>query len=86
MRTTIELPDELMTRAKVKAAQEGISLKEFFISALGGYLSSPPAARKRRTGIPTITTGGTVVRDLTRDEMAEAMLPIRRDLDPNEPR
>ena len=34
MRTTIELPDELMTRAKVRAAEEGITLKDLFVSAV----------------------------------------------------
>ncbi len=34
MRTTIELPDELLSRAKSRAASAGVSLKEFFIQAI----------------------------------------------------
>ncbi len=34
MRTTINLPDELLKQAKIKAVQEGISLKELFIRSL----------------------------------------------------
>jgi hypothetical protein len=34
MRTTIELPDHIMKKAKIKAVEEGISLKEFFIRSL----------------------------------------------------
>ena len=34
MRTTIELPDEILKKAKIKAVQEGISLKQLFTRAL----------------------------------------------------
>jgi len=34
MKTTLELPDELFRSVKARAAQEGISLKEYIASAL----------------------------------------------------
>lgn len=34
MRTTIDIPTDLMKKAKIKAAQEGITLKELFIKSL----------------------------------------------------
>lgn len=34
MRTTIDLPDELLKRAKIKAVQEGITLKQLFIQCI----------------------------------------------------
>jgi hypothetical protein len=34
MKTTLELPDELFRSAKARAAQEGVSLKEYVASAL----------------------------------------------------
>jgi len=34
MRTSIDIPDKLMKEAKVKAVQEGITLKELFIRSL----------------------------------------------------
>ncbi|WP_161896117.1 hypothetical protein [Gordonia spumicola] len=34
MRTTVDLPDDLLTSVKVAAAERGISLKSLFISAL----------------------------------------------------
>ena len=40
MRTTIDLPDDLMKKVKVKAAQEGITLKELFIKSLQNELTS----------------------------------------------
>lgn len=38
MRTTVQLPPELMRAAKVRAAEHGISLKEFFSRAVAEEL------------------------------------------------
>ena len=40
MRTTIELPDHILKQAKIKAVEEGISLKKLFIRALERELHS----------------------------------------------
>ncbi|MBL8228171.1 MAG: hypothetical protein JNL98_06825 [Bryobacterales bacterium] len=45
MRTTIELPDEVMARAKTEAAGSGITLKEFFLQAIVLKLT-PPRVRR----------------------------------------
>lgn len=71
MRTTIELPDELLNTAKSRAALEGISLKEFFIEAIEQKLS-PPKQKVRRPP-PLISTGGTPVPNLTSEQIDEAM-------------
>lgn len=76
MRTTIELPDELMTRAKIQAAVEGTSLKNFFVSAVERRLAEK---KKPRLPPPVILTGPT--RDATPEEIAEAMSPIQHILD-----
>lgn len=34
MRTTIELPDEILKKAKIRAVEEGVSLKQLFTRAL----------------------------------------------------
>ena len=34
MRTTIDLPDELMKKVKIEAIKQGLSLKEFFTNTL----------------------------------------------------
>lgn len=34
MRTTIDLPDKLLKQAKIKAVQEGITLKQLFVRCL----------------------------------------------------
>jgi|WetSurMetagenome_2_1015567.scaffolds.fasta_scaffold415311_2 hypothetical protein len=76
MRTTIELPDELMTRAKVRAAQEGVTLKELFVAAVERRVgtTAPPEPKKHRRGPPVIHAPG--FRVPTREEIAEAMTPI----------
>lgn len=55
MRTTLDLPDSLLTEAKLKAVKEGISLKELFTRALsheihGGNAPSQPAPWKSLQG------------------------------------
>jgi hypothetical protein len=46
MKTTLELPDELMSEAKSVAARRRITLKELFTRALEKELRPLPAARK----------------------------------------
>jgi hypothetical protein len=80
MRTTIELPDKLLSRAKGRAAREGISLKEFFIAAVEQKLT-PPAVRIRRT-LPPISTGGPPIPDLTRQQIEDALFGSIDDAQP----
>jgi plasmid stability protein len=44
MKTTVELPDDLMRAIKVRAAEEGLSIKELLTDLLSSALSS---SRKR---------------------------------------
>ena len=64
MRTTIELPDELLAKARIRAAIRGVALKQFFIQAIEQTLAPektkvrrpPPVIgnpRSRRVGILT---------------------------------
>lgn len=46
MRTTIDIPDHLMKKAKLKAVDEGITLKELFTEMLEKELSDGPPAQK----------------------------------------
>ena len=45
MRTTIELPDEILKKAKIKAVQEGISLKQLFTRDLEKELDPEPESK-----------------------------------------
>ena len=72
MRTTIELPDELLTRAKSRAALDGISLKELFIQAIEHKLT--PEKRKTRQPPPAIGSPDSPrIGVLTPEQMDEAM-------------
>jgi len=72
MRTTVELPDELLTQAKSRAALEGISLREFLIEAVRQKLTPP--AKKGRISLPTIGgIDGPPIPDLTPEQIDEAL-------------
>lgn len=46
MRTTIDLPDSILKKAKMKALQENITLKDLFIRSLENELKSSENAPK----------------------------------------
>lgn len=71
MRTTIELPDDLLRRAKVRAAETGVSLKILFIEALENRLQDQP--RKVRRDPPVVGGRGPKIPDLTPEQRDEAM-------------
>ena len=68
MRTTIELPDELLARAKSKAASSGLSLKEFVALAIEHQLAE---TRKTRRDPPTVD--GPEMGLLSPEQIDEAM-------------
>jgi hypothetical protein len=49
MKTTVEIPDELLRRAKVKAAQEGIHLRDLIVHGLRLAVEAPPGTSRRAT-------------------------------------
>ena len=69
MRTTIELPDDLLKRAKSRAAISGVSLRQFFITAIEHELNPPPI--KTRRELPVIGGKGPKMKDLTREQLDE---------------
>lgn len=76
MRTTVELPGDLLARAKSHAALAGMSLKEFFIHAVERQLASEqkPEQKKVRRPPPVIgRANGPRIRPLTRKQIDEAM-------------
>lgn len=44
MRTTLDIPDNVLKQAKIKAAEEGISLKELFTRSLVNELGKDKTA------------------------------------------
>jgi Arc/MetJ family transcription regulator len=48
MRTTFDLPDDLMKRAKIAAVQRGSTLRDFVAEALRRLLAEQPVPKRRR--------------------------------------
>ena len=72
MRTTIELPDELLISAKNRATMAGISLKEFFVQAIQQKLA--PEKKKIRRPPPAIGSADAPrIGILTPEQIDEAM-------------
>jgi len=72
MRTTIELPDDLLARAKSRAALAGISLKDFFIEAVEQKLA--PSTKKTRQSPPEIgSVDARRIGVLTAEQIDEAL-------------
>lgn len=72
MRTTIELPDELLSRAKTAAAVSGLSLREFFMDAVRAKLA--PEQRKVRKAPPAVgVASAKPITALTREQIDAAM-------------
>jgi hypothetical protein len=72
MRTTVELPDELLSRARSAAALKGISLRQFFIEAVHQRLS-PERAKVRRAPPSVGDATAPPLRAITREQIDEAM-------------
>lgn len=86
MRTTIDIPDDLMRRAKAKAALTGTSLKDLFTMILKEALQvtdpeiaaeSQPKGQGRPVPV-SISLGGGQVRSMTNAEIEEMF--VREDI------
>jgi hypothetical protein len=62
MKTTIRLPDNLVSKARRKAAEEGLTLSSLIEEALKMSLAEPkPVRRKTRVRLPiSRASGGTL--------------------------
>lgn len=73
MRTTIDLPSDLMRAAKVRAAQRGESLKDLFTRAIEHEVSGPRRARPAaRLTLPLIGRDSEPRTDVTNADIAAA--------------
>jgi hypothetical protein len=74
MRTTIDLPSELMRAAKVRAAQRGESLKELFTRAIEHEVGDSRRARPAgRVAFPLIGQDSEPRVEVTNDDIAAAL-------------
>ena len=58
MRTTIDLPDELLRQARTRAAEEGTTLTALLAEGLRLRLNESAGTRRRRRKLPLSTVGG----------------------------
>jgi hypothetical protein len=82
MRTTLDLPDELLKRAKIAAVGRGMTLGELIGSALARDLAAGPAPARlsRRLRFPLFPSARPGSLDLTNTDLAcaEADEDLRR--------
>jgi hypothetical protein len=67
MKTTLDLPDQLMRRVKIRAASEGRKLKELITDLLENGLDAPPAQALPEGELPYVIdpkTGMAISRTL----------------------
>ena len=57
MRTTFDLPDELMRHLKARAALEGRSLRDLVLELVERGLKAPPVPAAAPAGLPTVRLG-----------------------------
>lgn len=70
MRTTIDLPDDILRRAKIAAVERGSSLRQLVIDALRHELEEPSQSRRRRmTNPPVKLAADSPLRTLSPDEV-----------------
>jgi hypothetical protein len=79
VKTTIEIPDDLLRRTKATAAMAGETLKEFVTAAIRERLQRSSKA------VPTSTGWRAVFGLATREEVAEVDEVVARDLEQVDP-
>ncbi len=75
MRTTVDLPPELMRAAKIAATERGMSLKDLFTRALAHEIGEMTQTRRKkvRLRLPLIGTADSGPKvDITNDDIATA--------------
>jgi hypothetical protein len=58
MRTTVDLPDELLRQARQRAAREGTTLTALLADGLRLRLARTPGVRRQRRRLPVSRVGG----------------------------
>jgi hypothetical protein len=72
MRTTFDLPDDLMRRAKIAAVKRGSSLRDLVADAIRRMLAEPAAPRRQRmTEAPIKLPPGHTIPIRSNDELAQ---------------
>jgi len=68
MRTTLDLPDDILRRAKIAAVERGSSLRQLVTDALRREIEgNAPSARRRMIGPPITLSSDAPLRTLSPD-------------------
>ncbi len=82
MRTTIDLPDEVLHRAQERAAEQGVDINQFIAAAIAKEVGRAPglkSAKPSRSKLPTIRGRGTATIPNVSPEL-QAQLQEEEDL------
>ena len=71
MRTTIRIKDELIRRAKKRAAEEGRTLTSLIEDALERVVTKPKPARRGRVDLPVSKATGGVLPGIDLDRSSD---------------
>ena len=69
MRTTLDLPDDVLRRAKIAAVERGSSLRQLVIDALRREMEGAPRSRRRMTTPPIKLAADAPLRSLDPDDI-----------------
>lgn len=69
MRTTLDLPDDILRRAKIRAVERGSTLRQLVIDALQREMASGARPRKRLARPPIKLAADAPLRRLGPDEI-----------------
>lgn len=69
MRTTLDLPDDVLRQAKITAVERGSTLRQIVIDALRHELGSIAPRRRRLTKPPVALSADAPLRSLSPDEI-----------------
>ncbi len=72
MRTTVDIPDEIYRRLKIKAAEDGETVRALILRGVEQTLAEKPV-EKRKVDFPIIRGDGKRKINLTREQIDEAM-------------
>lgn len=87
MRTTLDLPDELLKRAKIVAVERGTTLRELVADALRRELDGLQPPRRRRLTKPPIrlaadsplrSMGTEQIKEIEAEDEADALRAVYR--------
>ena len=67
MRTTLDLPDDILRRAKIEAVERGSTLRQLVIDALQREMAGSERPRKRLTRPPVRLAADAPLRKLSPD-------------------